>query len=118
MRPARPAYHEYGKSAYATSGYTSNAGLNGLAIPMPKSVFGGHHSKVVAVLVEARKMAGLTQAQLGARVGKDQKFISLIERSQRRVDVLEFYALGRAMGADPVAMFAALVAALPGKLSI
>jgi len=85
---------------------------------MPKSVFGGSNSYVVQVLVEARHRAGLTQAQVAKRIGKDQTYISLIERSQRRVDVLEFYALAKAMGADPVDLYAKVVSQLPAQISI
>ena len=72
---------------------------------MPKTIFGGEHRHLVAVLVEARQASGLTQAELAARVGKDQSFVSIIERGQRRVDVLEFVALARAMNADPIQLF-------------
>jgi len=36
-----------------------------------------------------RERAGLTQAQLAARLGEDQKTVSNIETGQRRVDVIE-----------------------------
>lgn len=85
---------------------------------MPKTVFTGAHQHIVDVLVEARRQSGLTQAQLAAKVGKDQTFISLIERSQRRVDVLEFFALARAMGLDPQTLFAEVARRLPGRLGI
>ena len=85
---------------------------------MPKSVFTGAHQHLVAVLVEARREAGLTQTELAERIGKDQKFISLIERSQRRVDVIEFCALARALGAEPVSLYSELVGRLPKKLDI
>ena len=85
---------------------------------MPKTIFGGDHRHLVEVLVQARQKAGLTQAQLADRVQKDQTFISIIERGQRRVDVLEFVALARAMDADPARLFAAVVERLPAKPSI
>ncbi len=85
---------------------------------MPKSVFTGAHVELVETLIAARKQAGVTQAELARRVGKDQSFISLVERSQRRVDVLEFYALARALGADPVALFAEVVSKLPELIPI
>lgn len=72
---------------------------------MPKTIFGGEHRHLVAVIVEARQASGLTQAELAARVGKDQSFVSIIERGQRRVDVLEFVALARAMGVAPNRLF-------------
>lgn len=85
---------------------------------MPKSVFSGAHRHVVDALVEARRRSGLTQAEVAQRIGRDQSFISLIENSQRRVDVLEFFALARAMGADPIAMLKEIHRKLPADLSI
>jgi len=85
---------------------------------MPKTVFTGSHKFLVDALVEARKTSGLTQTQLAQRVGKDQSFISLIEGSQRRVDVLEFYALARALNRDPVELFATVVRKLPDKVEV
>jgi transcriptional regulator with XRE-family HTH domain len=85
---------------------------------MPKSVFSGAHRHLVEVLADARKKAGLTQAELAAKVGKDQSYISIIEGSQRRVDVLEFYALARAMEFDPVVLFAEVVSRLPETVEI
>lgn len=70
------------------------------------------------VLVEARKEAGLTQAEVGRRIGKDQSYISIIEGSQRRVDVLEFCALSRALGRDPVELFGDFVRKLPSEFDI
>lgn len=85
---------------------------------MPKTIFGGGHPHLVAVLTEARQKSGLTQAQLADRVGKDQTFISIIERGQRRVDVLEFVVLAKAMGADPARLFGQVLKRLPEKVSI
>lgn len=85
---------------------------------MSKTVFTGAHKHLVTVLKQARRRAGLTQAQLGKRVGKNQKFVSLIEQSQRRVDVLEFYALSKALGMSPVKLFASVVRSLPEEVDI
>lgn len=85
---------------------------------MPKTIFGGDHRHLVAVLIEARQVSGLTQAELAKRVGKDQTFISIIERGQRRVDVLEFVSLARAMDADPIQLFEGVVKRLSRGLRI
>ena len=85
---------------------------------MPKTVFTGAHKHLVDLLIATRRRAGITQTQLGALVGKDQRFVSLIERSQRRVDVLEFYALAKALGADPVKLYSTLVKRLPEKIDL
>ena len=85
---------------------------------MPKTIFGGEHRHLVAVLIEARQASGLTQAEVAVRVGKDQSFVSIIERGQRRVDVLEFVALARAMEADPGQLFERVVGRLSKVLKI
>jgi len=85
---------------------------------MSKSIFDGAHTQLIEIMLAARKRSGLTQADLAAKVGKDQTFISLIERSQRRVDVLEFIALARAMGEDPQRLFAEVIATIPNSLKI
>lgn len=76
---------------------------------MPSSIFDSAHGRLIELLVEARKKLGLTQTQLGARVGRGQGFISLIERGQRRIDVVEFVALARALELDPKVMFSKLL---------
>ncbi len=58
------------------------------------------------MLVKARKDASLTQVQLGARLHRRQAYISRIERGERRVDVVEFMDLARAIGFDPVKFIA------------
>jgi transcriptional regulator with XRE-family HTH domain len=85
---------------------------------MPKSIFTGAHTVLVQTLVEARRRAGVTQVELARRMGKDQSFISLIERSQRRVDTLEFYAFARALGVDPVSLFAEVTRKLPEHITV
>ncbi len=100
-------FHIFGLPASYLAGY-----------PISKTVFTGAHEHLVHVLIEARKRAGMTQAQLAEEVGKDQTFVSIIERSQRRVDVLEFYALAMAMGADPVELFHDVARRLPKRVDI
>ena len=68
---------------------------------MPKSVFTDANKVVVDELIAARKAAGLRQQDLAERLGKPQSFISRIEGGQRRIDVLEFYAIARAMKINP-----------------
>lgn len=85
---------------------------------MSKTVFTGSHKFLVETLIDARKRSGLTQTDLAIRLGKDQTYISLIERSQRRVDVLEFYAFAKAMNIDPNKLFGELVSKLPDKIEI
>ncbi|MDQ0466238.1 transcriptional regulator with XRE-family HTH domain [Caulobacter ginsengisoli] len=85
---------------------------------MPKSVFTGAYATMLAVLVAARREAGVTQIELAQRLGRTQSFVSQIERGVRRLDVIEFYAVAKAMKIDPVVLFAAVAKKLPDSVSI
>lgn len=56
---------------------------------------------MIDLLVQARKDAGLTQAELGERIGRRQTFVSKFELGERRLDAAEFVTVSRAIGADP-----------------
>ena len=85
---------------------------------MPKSLFSDAYRHMIDVLVEARTDAGVTQAELSARLKKPQPFISKIERGVRRIDVIEFCAIARALKHEPAALFAQVIAKLPARLDI
>ncbi len=52
------------------------------------------------MLIDARKKAGLSQAQLAKRLAKPQSFVSKFERGERRLDVIEFKSVAQALGLD------------------
>lgn len=85
---------------------------------MPKSAFTDAYGEFRAMLVSARERAGLTQAELAQRLGKPQSYISKYETNVRRLDVVEFYAVARALRLDPVELFTDLVRRLPKKVEI
>ncbi len=70
------------------------------------------------MLVSARHSAGLRQVDLAKKVEKDQSYISNIERGQRRVDVLEFFVLAKAMDVDPVKLFKRAIDNFPDTFDI
>ncbi len=80
---------------------------------MPKTIFTGDNRTVVEALRQARLQAGLKQAELAARIGKDQSWVSLVEGSQRRVDVVEFIEIAKALDVDPVKLLREIL----GRLS-
>lgn len=82
---------------------------------MPKTIFTGANQVIVDVLRQTRERAGLKQEDLAARIGRDQSHISLIEGSQRRLDLVEFMRIARALGCDPVELFAELYRAVDGS---
>ena len=70
-----------------------------------KTLRSREHRALCAVLVATRREAGLTQAQLAERLGKPASFIAKIEIGERRVDVVEFAAISKALKLDPRKMF-------------
>ena len=85
---------------------------------MPKSVFTDAYAIVVRTVVELRKEQGVSQVELARRLGKTQQFISYIEQGQRRIDVVELYAIVRALEADPETVFLRVLHSLPADVSI
>ena len=66
-----------------------------------KSLRSRIHRNLCAVLVEARKGAELSQEELARRLRRSQSFIAKIEVGERRLDVLEFIEIARALNRDP-----------------
>lgn len=85
---------------------------------MPKSQHGDAYTEMVRLLIAKRKEANLTQAELSAVLKKPQPFISKVERRVRRIDVVEFIAITRAMGFTPESVFAELLEKLPRRVEI
>lgn len=52
-------------------------------------------------LADARAKAGLSQYELADRMGVHQTLITKVEVGRRRLDVIEFLELMRALGLDP-----------------
>lgn len=71
---------------------------------MTRSVFTGRYERLRKLLVGARKAAGMTQAELAAKLRRPQSYVSKYERGERRLDVIEFLEVAKVVGADPVAI--------------
>lgn len=54
------------------------------------------------MLIEARKAANLTQAELSAKLERPQSYVSKYERGERRLDLIEFLQLSQIMEIDPL----------------
>jgi transcriptional regulator with XRE-family HTH domain len=80
---------------------------------MSGSVFSEPYKTLLRVLVDAREAAGLRQTDLAHRLGKPQSFVSKIERGERRLDLVEFLIVARAIGADEAIMIRAVADSLP-----
>ncbi len=76
---------------------------------MPKTIFSDENMVVVEVVKTARIAAGLKQTDLAERINKDQSWVSLVEGSQRRLDVVEFIKLAQALDIRPSIMLDEIV---------
>lgn len=76
------------------------------------------YAAAVELLVATRVGLGVSQRELAERLGKPRSFVTKIEARERRVDMVEFVALARALGMSAGELMASLDKALPGELSI
>lgn len=66
-----------------------------------KSVFSREYEIFRRCIIAARKEARLTQATLAGYLQKPQSFVSKYESGERRLDIVEFLLVTRAIGVDP-----------------
>jgi transcriptional regulator with XRE-family HTH domain len=74
-----------------------------------KSVHSPEQQLLRELLIAAREKAELTQHKLARRLGTHQSFVAKYEGGERRLDVIEFIAIARAIGADPQRLLRALM---------
>lgn len=65
---------------------------------MEKSIYSQEYSLFIAQLRNAREERGLTQTDVAEKLGQTQSFVSKVERSERRLDVVELRAFCDAIG--------------------
>lgn len=53
------------------------------------------------LLIETRKAKGLSQTELAAALGRTQTFVSNYERGERRVGLVDFVLIARALEIEP-----------------
>ncbi|MEQ8451896.1 MAG: helix-turn-helix transcriptional regulator [Nitratireductor sp.] len=79
---------------------------------MTKSLHTPEYAALIRILIETRKQSSITQQEVAHRLGKPQSYVAKLEGGERRLDVVEFIALARAMDAEPPELFDRLLAAL------
>jgi transcriptional regulator with XRE-family HTH domain len=82
---------------------------------MQKSLKSAEYARLIEVLVAARHGAGIRQQALAAKLGRPQSFVAKYEGGERRIDVIEFIAIARALGSDPLKLFRDFLAGKPTK---
>ncbi|MBW4669130.1 MAG: helix-turn-helix domain-containing protein [Cyanomargarita calcarea GSE-NOS-MK-12-04C] len=68
---------------------------------MSKSVFSEKYNRFRKLLIKARQLANLTQSELSAKLSRPQSYISKYERGERRLDLIEFLEVAKALQIEP-----------------
>lgn len=80
---------------------------------MARTIHSGGQLELCRLLIETRKSLGMTQEGLAERLGCQQSLIARLESGQRRLDVIEFVVVARALGALPIDMLAKIEREIP-----
>jgi transcriptional regulator with XRE-family HTH domain len=81
---------------------------------MRSSIHSPAYAALRELLIAARRTAGLSQEDVARRLGRPQSFVAKYEGGERKLDVIEFIALARALEQDPVQLFESLAEATKG----
>jgi transcriptional regulator with XRE-family HTH domain len=84
---------------------------------LTKSVFTPTYARFRELLIEAREGTGLTQAGLAQRLNRPQSYVSKFERGERRLDVVEYLEVARALRIDPFSLLRSLASVAPKRSS-
>ena len=69
---------------------------------LQKSIHSTRQRRLCRLLRETRLAAGLTQADVAARLGRPQSFVSKYESGERRLDLIELQTVCGALDTDLV----------------
>jgi transcriptional regulator with XRE-family HTH domain len=81
---------------------------------MRKTLHSPDYTRFLVLLKQARMDAGIVQQELADRLGKPQSFVAKVERGERRIDVIEFVAIAKAIGRDPLRLLKQYLDQEPG----
>lgn len=82
------------------------------------SLHSDENKALVGVLVKARKAAEISQTELAERLNKSQQFVSRVESGERRVDLLEFVMIARALKIEPRDLLGQVLKKLPKTFDV
>ena len=76
---------------------------------MQKSTFTPLYEHFRKKLGEMREKTGMSQRELAKRLGREHSFVGRFELGERRLDVVEFYWVLRALDQDPARVAAGIM---------
>ena len=68
---------------------------------MKKSIYSKEYEAFCEMLRKERLKRKITQEELASRLGRPQSFVAKIEKGERRLDLIEFLIVARAVGISP-----------------
>lgn len=71
---------------------------------MPNSVRDPIYRNLISGIVTARTRANLTQQTVAERLGRPQSYMAKVEGCERRIDVVEFLQIAKAVDFDPIGL--------------
>jgi len=80
---------------------------------MPKAAVDPRYEQLREMLIAARLEKKLTQIELAEKLAKHQVWVSRYESSNRKLDVIEFLDIAKAIGVDPCRLLRKLAAGSP-----
>jgi transcriptional regulator with XRE-family HTH domain len=80
-----------------------------------KSLHSPTYRKLTELLVQARRKSGLTQQEVANALKTHQSYVAKVEGGERRIDIVEFIELAKALGVVPSGLLKKLEATLPAK---
>jgi transcriptional regulator with XRE-family HTH domain len=83
-----------------------------------KWVVSPEYRAAIEAIKAARVGREISQRGLAERLGKPPSFVNKIEMLERRIDILEFIAMARAIGFSPAELIDAVCAALPPEFDL
>ena len=66
-----------------------------------KTIYAEEYRELVEWLREARKRKGITMRELAKKLGVHHSWVGRIEQGERRLDILEFARVCKALGCNP-----------------
>lgn len=80
---------------------------------MPRTLDSKTYKDLRRTLTTARSRAGITQSDLAARLQRAQSFVSKYESGERRLDVVEFLEVCKALSVSPVSVLTEVLGTVP-----
>ena len=89
------------------------SGLNGASQEgldaVSRTIHSKGHLKLVDVLLRARKASGLSQKDMAMLLHCQQSLVARFESGERRIDVIEFIVICRALDVRPEEIFGEII---------